>query len=349
MRHKILILFVILILLFTGCKERSNNVIEEDHDVEETVDQDSVDEENLTVIIPEGIRSPLSGLYAPDQKVNRRIVAVMYDNHPQARWQAGLKDAEIIYEMPVEYPYTRYMAFFLINDPDSIGPIRSARPYFITKAIEFDSIYVRVGGSEEAKADIRKHKIADIDGLTSSNKVFWRQNHKKAPNNLYSSMEAIRQTQDERGYRNTGTYEGLKFFEEDKVYEGYSAKNVIINYRKDNITEYIYNDEEKNYERYKDGRTHIDEADESVIKAKNIIIQETNISVIDNVGRLRIDLIGEGKGKYITNGAGIDIKWVKNSKSGKTYYLDGNGNEISLNPGTTWIQIVNKNLDVIIE
>ena len=66
------------------------------------------------------------------------------------------------------------MAIFLINDPESIGPIRSSRPYFVSALLEYDPVYVRVGGSPEAKRDIKELKIADIDGLSSSNKVLWK-------------------------------------------------------------------------------------------------------------------------------------------------------------------------------
>ncbi len=60
-------------------------------------------------------------------------------------------------------------------------------------------------------------------------------------------------------------------------------------------------------------KLHIDELDNSTIKAKNIIIQEAKTKVIDKEGRLSIELVGEGKGKYITNGRGIDIRWSKKS------------------------------------
>lgn len=238
---------------------------------------------------------------------------------------------------------------FLINDPESIGPIRSSRPYFITKVLEYDAIYVRVGGSEQAKADIKSLKIADIDGLTSSSKVFWRSKDKKAPNNLYSSMDVIRSTQEERGFRMEGNYDCFKFNEEDQDIDGYSGNNIRINYMNKNTTDYTYDETNKVYLRSKDGKTHIDEIDNSNIIAKNIIIQETNIKVIDNEGRLKIDLIGKGKGKYFTNGKGIDITWEKNNRSDRTIYYLENGQELALNPGVTWIQIVNTNTDIIIE
>lgn len=338
---------MVLIFIITGCnaKEETPAVI----DVEEItppVIEEPVEEPEP---VKEGVPSPLSGIYASEEVINQRIVAVMFDNHPRARWQAGLKDAEIVYEFPVEAPYTRYLGLFLINSPESIGPIRSSRPYFVTKVLEFDAIYVRVGGSEQAKSDIKKLGLADIDGLTSSNKVFWRNKNKKAPNNLYSSMDVIRETQLERGYRQSGEYEGFKFFEDDQNIEGFTANSILINYLSNNTTKYTYNSTANLYEREKDGKKHIDESDDSVITAKNIIIQESSVKVIDKEGRLEVGLIGEGKGKYITNGVGIDIKWVKESRQAKTYYYDMNDKEITLNPGTTWIQVVKKDSNIIIE
>lgn len=347
LRAKIILIAILIALLSTGCKKEK---IEEPTVIEGTKDvikeEDIIKEE-----LPEkiGIPSPLSGIYALDEKVNRRPVAIMFDNHPSARWQSGLKDAEIIYEFLVEAPYTRYMGIYLINDPSSIGPIRSARPYFITSSLEYDAVYVHVGGSEQAKSDAKTLKIADIDGLSSSNKVFWRKSHKKIPHNTYSSMEAIRTTQEERKYKIIGEYIPFKFNEDETSIEGSVANKVIIKYRKDNNTEYNYDEEKKIYSRTKDGKLHIDEADETPITAKNIIIQEAKTKVLDNEGRLEIQLIGEGQGKYITHGKFIDIKWVKKSRNDKTIYYTLEGEEIILNPGVTWIQIVEPKTEIIIE
>ena len=344
---KIIVVLILCILLLSSCgKEEIENppVIEEEEDIVQEETEKPVEKK-------EGIPSSLSGKYALEEKVNRRPVAIMFDNHPRARWQSGLSQAEIVYEFMVEPPYTRYMGIYLIEDPKSIGPIRSSRSYFVTTLLEYDPIYVRVGGSPQAKKDIAALKVADIDGLSSSPKVFWRNKsvNKKAPHNLYTSMEVIRETQKERGYKLTGDYKGFKFNEEDKDIDGYPANKIFINYNKNNNTIYNYDEKEKNYTRMKDGKNHIDEFDKSPIIAKNIIIQEVKTKTIDKEGRLELDLIGEGKGKYITNGKGMDINWVKKSRSGKTYYYNKNGEEIILNSGVTWIQIVNVNPDITIE
>lgn len=338
---------VMVVLATFGCKKE-----EEPIDLmEEVIQEDSTEEiEDAEEVVKKiGIPSPLSGIYAPEEKVNRRPVAIMFDNHPRARWQCGLKDAEIIYEFAVEAPYTRYLGIYLINDPELVGSIRSSRPYFVTTVLEYDAVYARVGGSEQAKSDIRSLKIADIDGLSSSKKVFWRKPHKKMPHNLYSSLEILREEQKNRGYKELGEYRPFKFKEDELDIQGERANKVTINYRKNNTTAYDYDEENKIYKRSKDGKLHIDESDETQITAKNIIIQEAKTRVIDNEGRIEIDLIGTGNGKYITNGKAMDIKWVKESRSGKTLYYDMDGGEIVFNPGVTWIQVVGLDPDIIIE
>lgn len=348
LKFKIILVAIFVALLSSSCKKEK---IEEPVAVENPKEEEKVDEDDLAEEVPVkiGIPSPLSGIYAAEEKVNRRPVAIMFDNHHGARWQAGLKDAEIVYEFLVEAPYTRYMGIYLINDPASIGPIRSARPYFITTALEYDAVYAHVGGSEQAKSDIKTLKIADIDGLTSSNKVFWRKKHKKMPHNLYSSMEVLRNTQEERKYKMAGEYTSFKFREDDLDIDGDMANKIIIDYRKNNNTEYNYDNEKKNYTRKKDGKLHIDEVDETPIVAKNIIIQEAKTKVLDKDGRLEIQLVGEGQGKYITNGKTIDIKWVKKSRKDKTKYYNLEGKEIILNPGVTWIQVVEPTTNITIE
>ena len=347
------ILIGIILLVLIGCGKQEIVEVEKPvvitPEIVKEVELPEPEVPEVVVVVKEGIPSPLSGIYAKEHLVNRRVVGVMFDNHPSARWQSGLKDAEIIYEFQVEAPYTRYLGLYLINEPESLGPIRSSRPYFVTKIYEYDAVYARVGGSEQAKSDIINLKIADIDGLSSTNKVFWRKNHKKMPHNLYTSMDAIRKTQEERKYNMTGEYESFIFEEEDRDIIGGTALKVEIDYKNGNTTNYNYNSEDNLYYRQKDKKDHLDESDDTQLKAKNILIQEVLTKTLDNEGRLDITLVGEGKGKYITNGVVCDITWVKKDRKGKTYYYFNDGKEISLNPGVTWIQMVSPKVQIIIE
>lgn len=336
-----LILIALLVISFTVTyivvKRIQDNNIKEEHFIDE-LEEESIEEIKS--------RSPLSGRATTEEILNRRPVAVMFDNHPNARWQAGLNQAEIVYEFPVEHPYTRYIGIFLMNSPESIGPVRSTRPYLVHTIAAYDPLYVRVGGSEAGKAEVKRYDIADIDGLASS--AFKRASHKRAPNNLYISMDNIISEQRRLKYGEYANYEGYKFNLKDTDISQVNANSVKITYNKENTTRYEYNSDDKVYERYKDGKLHIDELDESTIIAKNIIIQEVSSRTIDNEGRKEIDIIGSGKGKYITNGKVKDISWEKSSVRQRIVYFDESG-EINLNEGNTWVQIVPKEANVEIE
>lgn len=352
----IIIVALFMVISFTACSNKdqiTNNpdiVEDEGVDINPLSEDDYIEKESEEKVEDEivlsGIPSPLSGIYEEEDKISRRPVAVMFDNDPKARWQAGLSQAEIVYEFLVEPTYTRYMGIFLINEPELIGPVRSARPYFIETLLEYDPLYVRVGGSEAAKADVKKYKIADIDGLYSG--AFWRNTKtgKKAPNNMYISMDGIRKEQKRLKYKETADIKGFPFNEKDIDIEGTQATEVLIKYYKNNTTKYEYDSENKIYKRYKDGKLHIDEIDEKPILAKNIIIQETSTKIIDNEGRMKIEVVGEGNGYYFTNGKYQEITWKKKSLDDKTKFFNEKGNEIKLNPGVTWIQFTKLNPDL---
>ena len=76
-----------------------------------------------------------------EEQKNKKIFAVMLDNHDDARPQAQISKADIIYEYRVEGEFTRYMALFQSNFPENVGPVRSARPYFVQTAKEYNAIY----------------------------------------------------------------------------------------------------------------------------------------------------------------------------------------------------------------
>src|SRR3989344_1193710 len=62
----------------------------------------------------------------------RRPLAVMIENHIEARPQSGIASADVIYEAVAEGGITRFMALFYCNLSDiQVGPVRSARTYFL--------------------------------------------------------------------------------------------------------------------------------------------------------------------------------------------------------------------------
>ena len=156
---------------------------------------------------------------------NDRSIAVVIDNVGDAIPQTGLNDAAIVYEIIVEGGLTRFLAIFKGVNIDTIGPVRSARPYFLDYAMENDSIFTHFGYSARAENDIGKLKINNVNGLIDNN-AFWRTDKKTAPHNALTSTEKILKQAKTYGYRTTTNEKSVLNYvtKEVELTEGTTAK-----------------------------------------------------------------------------------------------------------------------------
>jgi len=347
----IIVILILSLLFISGCAAKpTDNTIEEEPVIEKIEEKPEENEEDF--IDPNMVVSPLDGLRYYPEELSKRPVAVSIDNHPKARWQAGISQAEIVYEVEVEHPFTRYLCIFLSKEPEQVGPVRSARPYIIYYALENDGIFVHVGGSQDAFAEIKRLGVADVDGLYSG--AMWRYSDtgKYAPHNMYTTLASIRKEANAYGYRTEGSFDAYSFYEKNTElsdkFETNDAKKVNIVYNAYNTTDYTYDEENCAYLRFKDNEEHIDELDKKQITAKNIIIIEASKKILDNEGRLYMGTIGKGSGMYISNGESISITWEKASEKSRLKFYT-NEEELKLNPGNMWIQVVNSLNNVSVE
>ena len=278
-------------------------------------------------------------------KGNSRPIAVMIDNVGDARPQAGLNDAYIVYEIIVEGNLTRLMAVYKDVELDKIGPIRSSRHYFLDYALENDAIYVHFGWSPKAQSDISSLKVNNINGMAESSKSFWRVRDKSAPHNVVTSTEKILEIAKRKGYDTTSEKESVLNYVTDNVEleEGMSATDITIPYSSSYKVTYKYNEETGRYTRGYNKTTQKDWDTKELVTTKNIIItfaKNTTLNDGTSKGRQNLSNIGTLDGYYITNGKAIKIKCYKSSRKEQTVYKDLEGNEIEVNDGNTFIQIV---------
>ena len=285
---------------------------------------------------------------------NDRPFAVMIDNHSDAWPQAGLNQAYMVYEIIVEGGETRLMALFKGVDLDKIGPVRSARHYFIDYAMENDAIYVHFGQSPQAQSDIKKYSIDDINGIAEDGTTFWRVKDKAAPHNAVTNTEKLLESAKSKNYRTTSTEKSVLKYVVDEVNleEGLAADKVIIPHSDLQMVTYEYDKENKVYVRHARGEEQTDWDTDELITTKNIIITFCNnytLSDSENKGRQGLKNIGTFDGYYITNGRAIQIQCIKNARDEKTIYQDMNGKEIEVNDGNTFVNICPTNADVEIQ
>lgn len=285
---------------------------------------------------------------------NDRPIAVMIDNHNLAWPQGGLNEAYMVYEIIAEGGETRLMALFKGANVEKIGPVRSARHYFLDYAMENDAIYAHFGESPQAKSDITKFSIHDIDGIAEDGTTFWRVKDKSAPHNAATSTEKLLQSAKNKNYRTTSTKESVLNYVTDEVNleNGQGAISVTIPHSTLQVVKYVYDEENKVYERYARNKSQKDWTSGKTVTTKNIIItfcDNYTLADKENKGRQGLKNIGTFDGYYITNGKAIKIKCIKEDRDEQTRYEDLEGNEIKVNDGNTFVQICPIAAKVMIE
>ncbi|MBF4694922.1 DUF3048 domain-containing protein [Fusibacter ferrireducens] len=362
---KISLLLILILALVMGCQKQEANVPDPEDMAKEAVTivvpeqaAEVPDEEKEPVAEPINLEgkaiNKLTGLYIDEEQIHNRPIVVMLDNQFSARPQAAIEQADIMYEFLAEGRITRYMAVFYSQRPEHIGPVRSARPYFLLKALEYDPYYVHVGGSMDALAKIKSYKMADIDGLSSG--AFWRENHKKIPHNMYTSSEVLLKDASRKKYRETPEFNFLDFYDQFTAIEGTDATEIKFVYKEPTKTDkvgyttsYKYNNEEQLYYRYTNNGPHVDENSKVQITCTNIIAQYAKTKVLDSEGRLQVDLVGSGTGEFFTSGKVVPIKWEKADKNALTKFYTLEDQPIKLNPGVTWFQIMETGTKAIVK
>ncbi len=305
-------------------------------------------ENELTVFVNEEENKPKSKYDG-----NERTLAIVIDNVGDAVPQTGLNEAMLVYEAYVEGGLTRFLAIYKNANVETIGPTRSARPCFVDYALENDSIFVHYGGSERGLNDVEKYKIDNANGILSPKNVFWRTSKKKAPHNALTNTQRVWEYAEKQKYRKTTTERNVLNYVTDPVNleEGMTANTVNIPYSTSKV-KFVYNPETELYERYVGDKIRKDWLTGETIVAKNIIITVANnytTSEDNGYGRQEIENIGNLDGYYITNGKAIAIKCVKTAREKKTVYQDLEGNEIEVNDGNTYIQIVSPSMNITME
>lgn len=293
---------------------------------------------------PDPIYHPLTGLEI-EAEATGRLFFVSVDNNPDARPHYGVSDADLIYELPAEGGIPRLMLGFYGSSSEKIGPVRSARPYFVNTARGWDAIFVHCGWSPAARSLLQEGVVDYLNEISYSS-YFWRANDRYAPHNLFTSTELLNQFILDRELTETQEIEPLLFRREDDApRQGANADRIRIKYPwADNY--YAYDEEKNAYGRYIGESLYIDAANGEQLFVSNVIMQRVKSYVTDSAGRLSIDLCEGGEALLFSEGKVISGYWQRDSLDANTEFYDAEGNPFVLAPGLTWIQVCDGDVKV---
>ncbi len=339
MRKQILAILLVAVLILAGCGKT-------------TPPEESLPEAEQ---VHEQVQTPSEADLFLEKYVNTdaRPIAVMVDNDDNnARPQAGLEDAFLLYEIVVEGGATRFMALYRNTDTAKIGPVRSSRHYFLNYVLENDAIYTHYGWSPKAMADIGTLGVKNINGTEGGGDIFWRERKFAGDwHSAYTSIENITDKAKKWGYNLTTKHKnGLIYGDEHSEPQAdLTAQKVILRYSSAYRTAYTYNPATKLYEKSIFDRPHTMQSGE-VLSFKNVLVLYVPDGPLgDGSDRREVYTTGSGKGYYISDGAAEEITWSKSSRGADTILTKADGTSLKIYPGKTIINYISPNIGANIE
>lgn len=294
-------------------------------------------------------RSELTNEWIDESLKDQRPIAVMVDNESTALPHYGLTEADVVYEImnsTANGRITRLMA--IVKDWGKIeqfGSIRSTRPTNIMLAAEWNAVLCHDGGPFYINDWIAKKYSANFSG------GFSRVNNGKSrefteyicAGDLDKKFSSSNYSTEYNEY-----YPGQHYFFSDSEInlsengDSFDCTEIELPFPH-NSSRLQYNESTGTYDYYEYGKAHTDpQHDNAQLTFKNLLIQDTTFSQLDENGYMIYNAIDSGRDAYyITNGKAIEVTWIKSAENEPTIYLDKQtGEQIELNTGKTYVALV---------
>lgn len=287
------------------------------------------------------VRCKLCGEMVNQKIANQYPAGVMIDNHVEARPAVGLNDACIVYETLVEGGITRLMAVYADGGVKKVGPVRSARPYYLDWVSEYNGLYAHAGGSPRALELIYVYGILDMN---HSGDAFWRDLRENyfAPHNLFVDLDKLR-TNAEKKYQLEDQIRQRFRFKKETPTKADFVNSIAIDYSNYLAcsVRFDYDPNNNSYLRYLGGQADLDGLSKQQVEVKNLVVQISPTWYKgDGLARIDMQTQGNGDAYVFRDGKVIKATWKKSDRESKTIYYDSSEKEIKMNWGLTWIAMV---------
>ncbi len=332
--------------------------------------------------LPKTQPCPLNGvLYSKQQESwwqKHRPLGVMIENSVDARPQSGISGADVVYEAVAEGGITRFLSVFYCQDAGQVGPVRSARTYFVDFISEYGNspLYAHVGGANQpgpadALGQINDYGWAgynDLNQFSIGFPTFWR-DYDRLPgvateHTMYASVGKLWDfaatsrkltNVDDKGTSWDTTFVPYKFTDDAPVSQRPTSQTVHLEFWPSAGSNYTvdwkYDPKTNLYMRFNGGKPHMDKDNNKQLTAKNVVVLEM-VERNANDGYVANDHLlytnkGTGKAVVFKDGKRINGSWSKASRTGRTIVRDSSGSEIKFDRGVIWFEVLPTDSGVI--
>lgn len=358
--------FLVLLSVFVACGSSNSDESSSDISTSTTSTLAQIDESTTTTEVENKFvfniekMSPLTGLELEPEKWlmrPRRVIAFKIDNNINARPQSGLQEADSVHEILVEGGMTRFLAFFLDNTSNYLGPVRSARPTDPTLVRPYGGTLVVSGATDGLIPAIRDLGVPVLEEQKSP--VMFRIASRKAPHNLYADTELVREVINDKGfYFVQPGPEPLYEFGYDQTNWTNGANKITVKYSE--FTTVIWKKDGDKYSRFIiDNYSDVKEpvAHNYITQDKKTDILQTE-SIVVIQGPLYKDIattlpsvltVGVGKAYVFHNGKYIEGTWRRGDITDSFVLLDNNQDKIEVPPSAQWVHILPNEGEILID
>lgn len=290
----------------------------------------------------EPVLCPLTGEEAAQEKqAARPALAVKIENISESRPQAGLQQADIVYEQQVEGGITRFIAIYQCDNASRLGPVRSARFVDPNILVQYGSpLFAYSGAIPEVIADVAATGTIQDVGYDSQSDLYVEDPNRSAPHNIYASTTSLYPA----GKRAAGA--PAPVFEYDEEVPGRPSKKATslhLPFSGDADVMWGYRKATNDYARSHGTTPHTMEDGEQV-SATNIVVMEVELKdtgVLDPAGNPspEVVVIGTGNAYVFRDGRVIEGTWSRQTAAELTTFTNKKGEAITLTPGRTWVEL----------
>lgn len=333
--------------------------------------------------LPKTESCPLNGaMYSKQQKnwwEDHGPLGVMIENHTESRPQSGISFGDVVYEAMAEGGITRFLVVYYCQDAEVVGPVRSARTYFIDFLSEYGPfpLYAHVGGANtpgpaNALGQIEDYGWGgynDLNQFSIGFPVFLRDYDRlgrtvATEHTMYSSTTKLWDYAKKNRDLSNVDSEGAKWnedfisykFKDDAAAQARPASQAIGYNFWDGYADYhvdwAYNKTSNTYMRSNGGEPHVDLVTKKQLSAKNVVILYMKESRANDGYEGNLHMLygtkGTGNATIFMDGKEINGTWSKRSRTDHLYIKDNRGQDIEFNRGQIWFSVVSPTTDVTV-
>jgi hypothetical protein len=290
---------------------------------------------------------PLTGEPAPHGQVpDRPALAIKVENLPDARPQAGLDRADVVYEEPVEGGITRFIVVYQCHSAGRVGPVRSGRTTDPKVLVQFGHpVMGYAGGQAPVVRAIDRAGVIDMN-YDIAVSAYSRDDSRAAPHNLYTSARQLWKAAKSRD----GAPAPVFSYDPEVAGPSRKARTVHLAFSSYSDVFWAWSRTQSAWLRSHGTVPHVLE-DGTQVRAANVVVMQVEVSsgpIVDAAGNHspEVELTGSGRAYVFRDGRMVIGRWERETLKDVTTFATKAGGQIALAPGVTWVELLPSTISV---